>query len=385
LRPDWLPLIQQAGGIVTEQGGMTSHGAVMARSLGIPAIVGVAQATQRLRSGDWLKLEAGQVQPITAAAAAIAAAENADPSQRSVVPSTAVIPSTVTQSIIQSAPIQLLVSIIHPSQIPSLGQGHWDGIGLVRGEHLLAAALGDCNPWQPLAVGDADRLSRALARSLTAVMAVGHGPVWYRLADWRSGEMPVGMAVPVEVNPALGMHGGLYYQHFPEWLAMELGAIGRLNGRSALRVVLPFVRTAAEVRHCRAAMVAAGLGDVALWVMAEVPAMVYALAECAAAGIQGIAIGLNDLVQLWFGVDREAVAMTDFFDPSHGNVQSVVRSGLAQLIRTARELDLDCTVCSVPPDAALIEFLVNCGVTGIVVNPLDYDRVAQILAQVKVN
>jgi pyruvate, water dikinase len=126
--------------------------------------------------------------------------------------------------------------------------------------------------------------------------------------------------------------------------------------------------------------VRAGLGDVALWVMAEVPAIVYALPECAAAGIQGVAIGLNDLVQLWFGVDREAAAMTDFFDLSHPNVRSVVRSGLAQLIQTARALGLDCTVCSVPPDAALIEFLVDCGVTGIVVNPLDRDRVAQLLS-----
>jgi pyruvate, water dikinase len=372
LRPDWLPLIRNAAGIVTEQGGMTSHGAVMARSLGIPAIVGVAQATQSVRSGDWLKLEAGQVQPIAASVARALMAE-----RKSIALLETAVP--ITKSKIPSSSTQLLVSIIDPSQVTSLGKSRWDGIGLVRGEHLLAAALGDCSPWSPLGDRDADRLSRELARSLAAVMAVGDGPVWYRLADWRSGEMPVGMAVPAEVNPALGMHGGLYYQHFPEWLGMELGAIGRLNGRERLRVVLPFVRTAVEVRDCRAAMVAAGLGDVALWVMAEVPAIVYALPECAAAGIQGVAIGLNDLVQLWFGVDREAALMTDFFDPNHANVRSVVRSGLAQLIQTARALGLDCTVCSVPPDAALIEFLVDCGVTGIVVNPLDRDRVAQLL------
>jgi pyruvate, water dikinase len=370
LRPDWLPLIRNAAGIVTEQGGMTSHGAVMARSLGIPAIVGVTQATQLVRSGDWLKLEAGQVQPIavSVAMALIANRATVDPIGAA---------ATIAKRQRQQSSTQLLVSIIHPSQVTSLDGSRWDGIGLVRGEHLLAAALGDCRPWEPISDRDGDRLSQALARSLAAVMAVGEGPVWYRLSDWRSGEMPVGMAVPVEVNPALGMHGGLYYQQFPQWLAMELGAIGRLDGRERLRLVLPFVRTAAEVRDCRSAMVAAGLEDVALWVMAEVPAIVYALPECAAAGIQGIAVGLYDLMQLWFGVDREAAAMTDFFDPNHVNVRSVVRSGLRQLIETARGLDLDCTVCSVPPDAELIEFLVDCGVTGIVVNPLDLEQVAQ--------
>jgi pyruvate, water dikinase len=377
LRPDWLPLIQQAAGLVTEQGGMTSHGAVVARSLGIPAIVGVAQATQWLRSGDWLKLEAGQVHQLSAAAAQalVAAGQGVKP-----------IDAVITQSITKTSSTQLLASIIHPSQVASLGRSRWDGIGLVRGEHLLAAELEGCSPWEPLVTGDQERLSQALGRSLRSVLAVGDAPVWYRLADWRSHEMPLGTAVPVEVNPALGMHGGLYYQHFPQWLAVELGAIERLDerARSALRLVLPFVRTAAEVRTCMAAMTAAGVDDVALWIMAEVPAIVYALPECAAAGIQGIAIGLNDLMQLWFGVDREAGLMTDFFDPSHVTVRTVVRSGLKHLIQTARSLDLACTVCSVPPDAALIGFLVECGVTGIVVNPPDGDRVAQILHKAEV-
>jgi pyruvate, water dikinase len=382
LTPDWLPLMRQAAGMITEEGGMTSHGAVMARSLGMSAIVGVDQATQKIRTGDWLKLEAGQIHrlsPEAAIAGMIAYPAAIAPPVPKVTKRDRRIPKASTQP----SSTQLLWAISQPSQVTAPEFDPWDGIGLLRGEHLLAAALGDCSPWRPIAVADRDRLSQTLHQSLGTVLQAVDGPVWYRLADWRSHEMPHGTVVPSGANPALGMHGTWYYKHFPEWLDLELAAIAQLDGaaRSALRVVLPFVRTADEVSYCAEALRQGGLADVPLWIMAEVPAIMYALPDCAAAGIRGITIGLNDLLQLLFGADREQALMADFFDPSHPAVRSAVRSVLTQLITTAQQLGLDCTVCSVPADVGLIEFLVELGVTGIVVDAGNLDVVARVMAR----
>jgi pyruvate, water dikinase len=381
LTPEWLPLMRHAAGMIMEQGGMTSHAAVIARSLGIPAIVGVAQATKKIRTGDWLKFEAGEIQRLSSEAAI--AIMTAAPTARMMMATTANDNGLMPQVMPQSTKTQLLVTISHPSQITAPKLTIRDGIGLVRGEHLLAPDLAGCSPWQPLRDRDGVRLTQALVGSLQSICGAADYPVWYRFADWRSREMPAGMIVPIEGNPALGMHGTWYYQNFPEWLELELAAIGQLAGgaRSQLRLILPFVRTPDEVRYCVAALAAAGLADVPLWMMAEVPAILYALPECAAAGIRGIAIGLNDLLQLLFGVDRDQALMAEFFDPSHPAIKSVLRSVLSQLITTAQRLDLACTVCSVPPDAALIAFLVECGVTGIVVNVGDLDFAAVAMAE----
>ncbi len=382
LTPEWLPLMRHAAGMIMEQGGLTSHAAVIARSLGIPAIVGVAQATQKIQTGDWLKFEAGEIQRLSAAAAI--AIMTAAPTAKMMMATTMSERSAIAKVAPLATKTQLLVTISHPSQIIAPKFRRRDGIGLVRGEHLLAPHLASCSPWQPLRNSECQRLSQALAAALQSICGAADDPVWYRFADWRSREMPAGMIVPIEGNPALGMHGAWYYQNFPEWLELELAAIGQLDGaaRSRLRLILPFVRTPGEVRYCVTALAAAGLADVPLWIMAEVPAILYALPECAAAGIRGIAIGLNDLLQLLFGVDRDQALMAEFFDPSHPAIKSVLRSVLSQLITTAQRLDLACTVCSVPADAALIEFLVGCGVTGIVVNMGDLDFAAAAMAAV---
>ncbi len=374
LPPSWLPLIRNAAGIVAEQGGMTSHAAVLARTLGIPAIVGVTVATQKIRTGDWLEMHAGQIRRLTEAQA-IAAIQDplvAAPSA----------PSD-TETPVKTA-TQLLATISHPSQISLLDDPICDGIGLLRGEHLLAPHLADCSPWQPLSETHSTRLSQALFQPLQQVLQPQlSAPVWYRFADWRTHEVTNDRFAPSEVNPSLGLHGTLRYQHLPDWLHFELQTIAQLAPaqQARLRLVLPFVRSVAELHTCAEMIAAIGLGHLPLWIMAEVPAVLYGLPAFAAAGISGITIGLNDLLQLIFGVDREQTLMADFFDPSHPQVKSVLRSALQQCITSAKQLQLGCTVCSVPMDEAFIEFLVQCGVTGISMNPSDLGVAQQAIVR----
>ncbi|NJN49386.1 MAG: hypothetical protein HC805_05915, partial [Alkalinema sp. RL_2_19] len=220
LTPEWLPLMRNVAGIITEAGGITSHAAIVARSLGIPAIVGVPQATQTIQSGHWLRLEAGKIHFISPAEALAATA-------RPVTPQTHQLPHGITDlPPPATTKTQLLVTISHPTQITLLAPDHYAGIGLLRGEHLLAAHLAGVSPWQSLSAVHSQQLQQVLQTQMRQVLtdAIGH-PIWYRLADWRSHEVRHHPLTPIEVNPALGLHGTLRYQQFPDWLDCELQAI----------------------------------------------------------------------------------------------------------------------------------------------------------------
>lgn len=382
LTPEWLPLLRQATALVVEQGGITSHAAVIARSLGIPAIIGAAGITQALQSGNWLQLHGGQIYRVTATYAMthldvvdVATSTEATDANR-----TAAAHRSPDQS--TGDDVKLLSVITHPSQL-SEGFTH-DGIGLIRGEHLLAAQLGVCQPWQSLTPPACQRLSQQLTNQLASILtAPSPQPVWYRFADWRSHEIhSASPDIPQEANPALGQHGVWRYQQQPDWLDMELQAVAQLSSthHQALRLVLPFVRTLAEIEFVQARLRQSALDDVPLWVMVEVPSLLYVLPDLAKLGVQGIVIGLNDLIQLLFGVDRDQAVFQDFFQLRHPTVQSMLHTTLSPLIATARQAGLDCHVCSVPLDREFIQFLVESGVTGLVLHPHELAQVRMTIA-----
>jgi pyruvate, water dikinase len=120
-----------------------------------------------------------------------------------------------------------------------------------------------------------------------------------------------------------------------------------------------------------------GLADVPLWIMAEVPAVIFSLSEFAAAGVAGIVVGMNDLVQLVFAVDRDHPDLSSFFNPNH----PAIRQALQQLIRSAQDCQIPCHVCSLTDDEAFVEFLVDCGVTGIVANVPELGRLTRAIVR----
>jgi pyruvate, water dikinase len=373
LTPAWLPLIQQAAGLVTEQGGITSHGAILARELGIPAIIGVPQATQKIKSGDWLHLLRGKIYP------GIGDANFATHGEmefgQSWLTDLTTLPATITQR---------LAIVNQSAQVAELKDAAIDGIGLVRSEHLLLPHLAHQHPWKWLETPTV--LRSALTEELTVILqAMAPRPVWYRTADWRSHELASldGAELwPAEANPILGIHGAFSYQQFPEWLALELQAIGDLPEaeRQHLRLILPFVRTVEEFQFCQAKVQQMGLADLPLWIMAEVPAVIFSLSEFAAAGVAGIVVGMNDLVQLVFAVDRDDPELSSFFNPNH----PAMRQALQQLLRSAQDLKIPCHVCSLTDDAAFVEFLVGCGVTGIVANIQELGRLSRTIGQAEI-
>jgi pyruvate, water dikinase len=151
-----------------------------------------------------------------------------------------------------------------------------------------------------------------------------------------------------------------------------LAALAKLQqaGYHNINLILPFVRTVEEFKFCRRRIQQAGLMDVSrfqLWIMAEVPSVLFLLSEYVKAGVQGIAIGSNDLTQLMLGIDREKSKLTQTLDERH----PAVMNAIAQLIQMAQNEHIPCSICGQAPSLypEIIDSLVRWGITAISVEP----------------
>jgi pyruvate,water dikinase len=181
----------------------------------------------------------------------------------------------------------------------------------------------------------------------------------------------------------IGYRGALRYIQEPEVFALELEAVRRVwdAGHENFHVMLPFVRTAAELERCRALIAEAGLLDrrgFELWIMAEVPSVLFNLERYAALGIAGISIGSNDLTQLMLGADRDSERLAATFDER----DPAVTDYLGQLIPRARALGLQTSICGQAPSVhpGYAELLVRLGIDNISVNVDAVDRTRRLIA-----
>ncbi|MBW4581695.1 MAG: hypothetical protein KME42_19160 [Tildeniella nuda ZEHNDER 1965/U140] len=364
LPPHWLGSIKQAVGIVLEQGSMTSHSAIIARELGVPAVIAAANATQRIQTDDLILIDGdrGAVYRLAGMPDSVASAP--------ALPARTIAPS-------DRPPLRtrLMVNLSQPDRLESIAALPIDGIGLLRGELMALSALEYQHPLQWLQSGRSAALVECLATRISQfAAALAPRPVFYRSLDLRSHEsrgLPGGEAVPLEVNPTLGLHGTFSYCLDPTLFELELTALAQVQSAySNIHLLLPFVRTVEEFSFCRQRVQKAGLANnpqFQLWIMAEVPSVLFLLPDYVRAGVQGIAIGTNDLTQLLLGVDRDNANMASTFDARH----PAVRAAIAQLIQQAHQAGIPCSVCGQAPsrDPELVETLVRWGITSISVDP----------------
>jgi pyruvate,water dikinase len=369
ITPDQVAGLHQVAGIVTEQGGMTSHAAILAREMGIPAVVGVRHATQRIQTGDrlWVNGDRGEVH-LALGEQEFAAHQGKAP--QFPVPRSALSPKPRSPRIAT----QLWVTLSQPQAIAEVSRLSVDGIGLLRSELLLMAAL------QNQEQGLSDRIAEWVQ---PFVAAFAPRPVFYRSLDLRSHEFPH-LTNFAETNPALGLRGTFSYQINATLFDQELAALRQVqqNGYKNLHLILPFVRTVEEFLFCRQRVEQAGLTQnphFQLWIMAEVPSVLLLLPDYVRAGVQGIAIGTNDLTQLLLGVDRDHPQMQTVFDQHH----PAVMRALQYLIQTAQQLGIPCSICgeAVSQHIEIIESLIRWGITSLSIDPQDVDRVHEAIAR----
>jgi pyruvate, water dikinase len=378
--PDWLPLMRRAAAIVTDSGGMTCHAAIVSRELGIPCVVGTGEATRKLRNGETVSVDATRGVVLEGASASAAAQASSDKRAASAALD-APAPAPVTAT-------QILVNLSEPSQVERVKGLPADGVGLLRAELMVLEALAGDHPRTLLEEGRGEDFAARMADALsTFALGFAPRPITYRTIDFRTNEFS-GLRggerfEPDEANPMIGYRGALRYTREPDVFALEMEALRRVwdAGQHNLHVMLPFVRTARELRRCRELIADAGLLDqpgFELWVMAEVPSVLFNLAEYAALGITGISIGSNDLTQLLLGADRDNEVLAETFDERDPAVTAYLR----ELIPRARQLGLRTSICgqapSVHPEYA--ELLVRAGIDAISVSVDVLDRTRALVA-----
>ncbi len=390
ITPDWLPFVQEVTGIITDRGGLTSHGAILSRELGIPAVVSATDATFLIKNGERLLVDGdrGEVYRIRGEK------EGDTPALKS--PEATVPPSphppVVPQLPIISTP--LLINLSQPRLIESAQGLPVDGVGLLRSELMLLNILEGKDPHSWLVSGrQAELLEKWTEQIIQFTRAFAPRPIFYRSLDWRtasssasrSHELPSAQQDQYSrQNSPLGERGTFSYVCNPAVFELELTALATVQkaGYSNINLLLPFVRSVAEFSFCRGKVEQAGLTQVPqfqLWMMAEVPSVLFLLPEYVKAGVAGISIGTNDLTQLLLGVDREQGQITRVLNERH----PAVMGAIAQLIQMAKTAGIPCSICGQAPAIypEIIDQLVAWGISSISVEIEAVERTYQAIAR----
>lgn len=355
----WLPLLKQASGLILEQGSMTSHGAIIARELDIPAVVGIPNATRLFTSGETIFLDGNTGKIHRGKALTLSASSN----QNNVNPN--------TESINYPIVNQLMVNISQKSSIEKITGLPIDGIGLLRSEWLLSEWFAKHPLENILEAAFQKQLLKKLIELIEPFVQAFHPkPVFYRSFD--------------SLETTLGKRGTYNYLQNPILFDLELQAIQHLQkqGYYNIKLILPFVRSVDEFRFCQQRIIQTGLTQLPLfqvWIMAEVPSVLFLLPEYVKAGVQGIAIGSNDLTQLLLGIEREDAQLSQHYNAYHPAMQMAFK----QLIQQAKLLGIPCSICgqAVVQYPELIDSLVEWGVTAISVEPESVPAIYQAIAR----
>jgi pyruvate, water dikinase len=366
--PDWVPAMRRAAALVTDGGGVTCHAAIVSRELRVPCIVGTHDATSVLRDGEVVTVDgaAGRVYEGDRTAELTATAPDR-------VPASAASPAGAA---IEPLGTLLYVNLAIADRAEEVAAMAVDGVGLLRAEFMVTDALGGEHPRKLLAEGRQAEFVDRMAVSLSRITrAFTPRPVVYRTIDFRTNEFrKLGGGdeyEPEEANPMIGYRGCYRYVREPDLFALECELLARVRDETPnLHVMIPFVRTRWELEACLELIDRSPLGrqrGLRKWVMAEVPSVVYRVAEYAALGIDGVSIGSNDLTQLMLGVDRDSEICADLFDESDAAVLAAIRD----IVTAARGAGITSSLCGQAPSTKprFAEHLVQYGITSVSVNP----------------
>ena len=383
--PDMVPAMKKARAVVTDEGGRTCHAAIVSRELQIPCIVGAKNATQVLKNGTEVTVDATR---------GIVYQGNVLNEEAKVEEKSTEKVQTVTAYNPPITATKIYMNLGEPDLANKYKDLSFDGIGLMRTEFIFTNMIGE-HPMYLLKTGRGnlmiDKLSEGISKVATAIFPRN---VVVRMSDFRTNEfrgLKGGDEVePIEQNPMIGWRGVSRYisPEYEEGFRLECKAIKRVREEYGLHnviVMLPFVRTPDELRTVKAIMAEEGLRQsdgLKIWIMAEVPAVVFRAEEFAEL-VDGFSIGSNDLTQLIMGADRDNGVLNNmgYFDERNPSVKAALKT----LIEACNKKGKTCSICGQGPSQypELAEFLVECGITSISVNPDTVEYTRRLIASVE--
>ncbi len=378
--PDMVPAMSRAAAIVTNEGGMTCHAAIISRELGTPCVVGTTNATNILKNGQVITVD-GTTGTVYKGDLAKKGSSDATPAATQVV-------------MAESAPITgtgVMVNMSIPTKAEEVAALPVDGVGLMRSEFLFTNYVGE-HPMAMIAEGRSDEMIDKLADGISKVCRAFYPrKVVLRTSDFKTNEyrdMKGGSDYePSEDNPMIGWRGCSRYvsPDYKDAFICELKAIKKVRtemGMKNLCVMLPFIRTVEEVEEITAMMDEIGLKrskDFKLYFMAEVPANIF-MADEFSKYCDGFSIGSNDLTQLTMGADRDSdiLGRMGYFDERN----EAVKRAISHLIKVAHANGVTVGICGQGPSVypEFTEFLVREGIDYVSLNPDTVIKTKKLIA-----
>jgi pyruvate,water dikinase len=368
--PDMVPAMSRAAGIVTDEGGITSHAAIVSRELGIPCVVGTEAATRTLKEDQEITVD-GNAGAVYDGLMKIEKAEE-------------------KIEHVRKTKTHVYVNLGIPNEAKRVASMPVDGVGLMREEFILATEIGE----HPLAMIEQGRSGEFIDKLANGIKTVAKEfyprPVILRLSDLKTNEYRAlkggDKYEPEEANPMIGWRGCSRYispQYEPAF-RLELRAVKKVRGIfKNLHIMLPFPRTVTEVKKIIGIMKSEGLErgpSLKLWLMAEIPSNIF-LADKFSDYCDGFSIGSNDLTQLILGVDRdsELLAKMGEFDERNEAVKRAIR----HLIEVAHNHGKTVSICGQAPSEYpdYTKFLVDAHIDSISINPDVIMRTKKLVAE----
>ena len=379
--PDWEPVMKRAAAIVTNRGGRTCHAAIIARELGIPAVVGCVDATQKLQDG---------------AAVTVSCAEGDSGFIYNGALDFAISKSDVGN--MPELPFKIMMNVGNPDRAFAFQALPNAGVGLARLEFIINRMIGI----HPKALLNFDKLSDKLQQTISKRIAGYASPVDFyidklvegiatlgaafapkrvivRMSDFKSNEyahlIGGGDYEPDEENPMIGFRGASRYikPDFVDCFALECVALKRVReemGLDNVEVMIPFVRTPDEARQVVDLLAEHGLkrgeNGLKLIMMCELPANAL-IAEQFLQYFDGFSIGSNDLTQLTLGLDRDSALVAHLFDERNDAVKSLLSSAIKACKKENKYVGICGQGPSDHPDFA--RWLMEQGIDSVSLNP----------------
>jgi len=373
--PDMVPAMQRAGAIITNEGGMTCHAAIVSREMGTPCIVGTEHATELLKDDQIVTVHAsrGIVYAGRMEAPKIDVLSESKKTHCS------------TEGIITATEVKVIMDL--PDLAEHAAATGADGVGLVRLEIMIAN--GGIHPAEYIRRGREKDYVELLKDGIRKIAKAFAGkPVWVRCSDMRSDEyrnLQGGDKEPKETDPMIGWHAIRRLLDEPAILKAEFQAIRDLHyeGLKNIGVMLPFVIRVDEVQKAKEIMREIGLEPVKaidFGVMVETPAACWIIEDLCREGISFVSFGTNDLTQLTLGLDRNNQRLSKLFDEMH----PAVLGEIAKVIKTCKKYHVKTSICGQAgsrPEMA--EFLVHQGVDSISSNVDAVDEIRRVVARVE--
>ncbi len=380
--PDWDPILKKSGGIITDQGGRTSHAAIVAREVGAAAIVGTGNATKTITDGQEITISCAEEHNGIVFDGHLKWEEK-----------------EVNIGDLGNPKTQPMLILADPEQAFKLSFYPTAGIGLMRLEFVInnsiqihPMALKHFNNLKDIAVKEQieklthhyphkeDYFIHKLAEGVATIAAAFYPKdVIVRMSDFKSNEYAnlIGGREfePLEANPMIGFRGASRYYHpkYEEGFEMECKAMKMVRedmGLENVKIMIPFCRTLNEAKKVLDLMETHGLkrgeNNLELYMMTEIPSNVI-LAEEFAKFFDGFSIGSNDLIQLTLGVDRDSELLSDIFSANDPAVKKMIAMVIASAQKTNTKIGLCGQAPSDYPEFA--QFLVERGIDSISFNP----------------